>query len=72
MTIPSKMNCPHQGSGWCLDCVGRLAHALEDIRFMADYSADACPDLVGNPRRWEHLVLRMGDRAREALGSHHA
>ena len=21
MTIPNMMNCPHQGDGWCLDCV---------------------------------------------------
>lgn len=23
MTMPRLMNCPHQGDGWCLDCVRR-------------------------------------------------
>ena len=25
MTIPWLMNCDHQGEGWCLECVGKLA-----------------------------------------------
>lgn len=24
MTMPHLMNCPHSGSGWCLDCVAKL------------------------------------------------
>jgi hypothetical protein len=30
MTMPHQMNCPHQGEGWCLDCVGRLQSWADD------------------------------------------
>ncbi len=28
MTIPWMMNCPHQDSGWCLDCVKTMGEEL--------------------------------------------
>lgn len=30
MTMPHLMNCPHQGEGWCLQCVNNLV--LETAR----------------------------------------
>ena len=40
MTIPTQMNCAHQGDGWCLDCVGELeakrADAEEALRRMQE------------------------------------
>ena len=48
--------------------VERLRQALEEIRNLAHNSADAAPDLIGLPDRWEQLVGRMGDVAHRALG----
>lgn len=35
MTMPHLMNCPHQGEGWCLNCVKemgeRLIEAIKNI-----------------------------------------
>tara|TARA_R110000824_G_C15185484_1_gene674210 strand:+ start:260 stop:454 length:195 start_codon:yes stop_codon:yes gene_type:complete len=28
MTMPHLMNCPHDGNGWCLSCVGELEREL--------------------------------------------
>jgi len=28
MTMPTQMNCSHQGSGWCLDCVEKLQQKI--------------------------------------------
>jgi hypothetical protein len=30
--MPHLMNCPHQGEGWCLECVGALQAELERTR----------------------------------------
>jgi glutamine cyclotransferase len=32
MTIPTLMNCAHQGEGWCLACVGKLATDQDRLR----------------------------------------
>ena len=43
MTMPHMMNCPHTGSGWCLDCVkeqgdrlARQAAVIEKLRAAAE------------------------------------
>jgi hypothetical protein len=69
MTIPWMMNCSHQGEGWCLDCIGRMATALEQIREMGQHPADAAPGLIGRPDRWERLVEEMAQVAAEALAA---
>jgi hypothetical protein len=32
VTVPWQMNCEHQESGWCLECVGRLASKLDEAK----------------------------------------
>lgn len=32
MTMPHLMNCPHDESGWCLDCVAELGNEAMDLR----------------------------------------
>lgn len=32
MTIPTMMNCPHSGDGWCLACVQKLQNTNEDLK----------------------------------------
>jgi len=29
VTMPSLMNCAHQGEGWCLECVGKLTEQCD-------------------------------------------
>jgi hypothetical protein len=46
MTTPWLMNCPHDGSGWCLDCVRKLAeerNALQDTVDKLPKTADGIP-----------------------------
>jgi hypothetical protein len=40
MTIPHMMNCSHQGEGWCLDCVGKLAAERDELKKRAEGSND--------------------------------
>jgi hypothetical protein len=50
MTIPWLMNCPHDGSGWCLDCVRELAeerNALRDTVDKLPKTADGVPIVPG-------------------------
>ena len=54
MTIPTLMNCPHTGDGWCLDCVGKLANQsifIVDFQFVfaggiAVINADSKQDAI--------------------------
>ena len=32
MTMPDRMNCPHSGEGWCLDCVIKLSNQNADLK----------------------------------------
>lgn len=74
MTIPHMQNCPHQGDGWCLDCVGilhaeveRLQDVLQEIEQVGHNPADLASDLIGKPDRWEELSLRLASMAHTAL-----
>jgi hypothetical protein len=31
--IPYLQNCPHQGEGWCLKCVGEMYHELQYLKW---------------------------------------
>ena len=46
MTIPTMMNCEHQGEGWCLECVAELAAKRDDLlvacKILVEYETDAC------------------------------
>ena len=35
MTTPWQMNCEHQESGWCLECVGKLHDELTQLQDVA-------------------------------------
>jgi hypothetical protein len=39
--MPHLMNCPHQGEGWCLECVGALQAELERTRVSLHVEAAA-------------------------------
>lgn len=40
MTMPHLMNCPHQGEGWCLDCVKELHERNEKLRVCLEWIKD--------------------------------
>lgn len=68
--VPHLMNCPHDGDGWCLECVGRLAaeaakarDVLLQIEQVGHNPADLASDLVGLPDRYERLVDRLAEMA---------
>jgi hypothetical protein len=42
MTMPHLSNCPHDGDGWCIDCVKELWKEKEDYRAMAEKFKDIC------------------------------
>jgi hypothetical protein len=31
MTIPEMMNCAHQQTGWCLECVSKMVQSNSNI-----------------------------------------
>lgn len=63
MTMPTLMNCPHSGDGWCLDCVSKLTTAL---KFYADREAwKAVETGIG---MCSGDAVDYGHTAREALG----
>lgn len=47
MTTPTQMDCSHQGNGWCLDCVGKLAddrdRMLRELEKVVE-NCDRCHD----------------------------
>lgn len=47
MTMPHLTNCPHQGEGWCLGCVGDLQSSLD----LARQSYDAAVALLAGAMR---------------------
>lgn len=55
MTIPTTHNCPHDGSGWCLDCVGRLAVEHNRLR---EASARLCRELECPAMEYLHGGVR--------------
>jgi hypothetical protein len=36
MTMPHLSNCPHDGNGWCLDCVKKMHNELEHANHRID------------------------------------
>ena len=74
MTVPTQMNCSHQGEGWCLQCVGELAaraerlrNAIEEIEQVGHNPADLASDLIGLPNRYEQLASRLAAMAHAAM-----
>ena len=56
MTMPHLMNCQHQDSGWCLDCVKELRdkyeRLAEEIETVLSFSYSYCTGenrLSGSP-----------------------
>lgn len=52
MTMTAKMNCEHDGDGWCLSCVGELSDAYDILRRQADDLAAALKEARGLLRRY--------------------
>lgn len=72
--MPHLMNCQHSGTGWCLECVGKLAalneqarHVLEMIEQVGHNPADLASDLNGLPDRDWQLALRLAGMASDAF-----
>jgi hypothetical protein len=47
MTMPHLSNCPHQGKGWCLECVGKLHNEIEDLKHAAKMATFSNATAVG-------------------------
>ena len=48
--IPTQMNCSHQGEGWCLACVGKLAADNEKNEKLISRIREFAKELMGAGR----------------------
>lgn len=47
MTMPHLMNCSHQGSGWCLECVKGLQEDRDKVECVLMQIEDIANNYVG-------------------------
>lgn len=79
LTIPTQMNCAHQGEGWCVECVNGLvddvAYLKKKIGQYEEGLADAhrmlnllgVPDAQGQPCNEPGCETLLGHRLRWLL-----
>jgi uncharacterized coiled-coil protein SlyX len=73
--MPHLMNCPHQGEGWCLECVGALQAELERTRVSlhveaaaADAEATFANELNADVAELRARVAELKGALREVAG----
>jgi hypothetical protein len=63
MTIPTMMNCPHDDTGWCIECVMKLQTENERLKVAGTDMTRNCCEV----RKERDSLLSTCERARSCI-----